>query len=330
MSPFTFIRAADKPQALAEMGRGPQVKFLAGGTNLIDLMKVGVERPSRLVDIHRLPEAEVQKTAQGIRIGALAKNSDVANHVLIRTHCPLLSQSLLSGASPQLRNMATIGGNLMQRTRCWYFYDGTMPCNKRMPGTGCAALEGINRQHAIFGASDACVAVHPSDMCVALAALDAEVEVEGPEGTRKIAFQDFHRLPGDTPEVDTNLREGEMITSVLIASNRFTAHSCYVKVRERSSYEFALVSAAVAFEMDGDTLRSARIALGGVAHKPWRVAEAEAVLTGQRPGASVFMEAAQVAVRGARPLTHNAFKVDLARRTIARALALAWENGVKN
>src|SRR5437763_16946318 len=278
MSPFAYSRATDATQAIADVAKS-QTKFLGGGTNLIDLIKMGVETPAGLIDINRLPLAQIEdRQSQGVRIGALARNSDVAEHALIKSRYPVLSEALLSGASPQLRNMATVGGNLLQRTRCYYFYDPAFPqCNKRQPGSGCGALEGYNRIHAILGQSDQCIATHPSDMCVALAALDAVVRVQGSKGEREIPFADFHRLPGDTPNVDTNLGADELITAVDVPAIPFATRSHYLKVRDRASYAFALVSVAAVLNVDSNNkIKAARIALGGVAHKPWRTTKAEA------------------------------------------------------
>ena len=278
MNPFGYSRAADANQAVTTISGKPNGKFLGGGTNLIDLMKMGVETPSELVDISRLPLAQIEELPdKRVRIGALARNSDVAEHELIKTRYPFLTEALLSGASPQLRNMATVGGNLLQRTRCYYFYDPAFPaCNKRKPGSGCGALEGYNRIHAILGQSDQCIATHPSDMCVALVALEAIVRVRGPNGEREIAFGDFHRLPGDTPERDTNLAPGELIIAVDLPAMPFAARSHYLKVRDRASYAFALVSVAAALDLGpGKRINDVRIALGGVAHKPWRALAAE-------------------------------------------------------
>jgi xanthine dehydrogenase YagS FAD-binding subunit len=318
---YTSVRTVD--EALA--GIGPNAKFLAGGTNLVDLMKGDVEKPVRLVDINALPLADITATpAGGVRIGAMVRNSDCASHPLVRDRYPLLVQALLAGASPQLRNMASTGGNLMQRTRCYYFYDTAFDrCNKRNPGSGCAAREGYSRIHAILGASDQCVATHPSDMAVALAALDAMVEVLGRSGPRRIAATEFHRLPGDSPQIDTNLEPGELILAVELPPNGFAQRSHYLKVRDRASYAFALVSVAAALEMEGGIVRTARIALGGVAHKPWRAMEAERSLVGRRLDSASIDRAAQASVAGARPLRDNAFKVELAKRSVARALEVA-------
>lgn len=319
MTPFAY----SKPTAIDEAVRmmSPDARFIAGGTNLLDLMKESVARPTQLIDITGLPLREVTATADGgVRIGALVSNAELAWHPLIEQHYPLLSQALLAGASPQLRNMASTGGNLLQRTRCYYFYDPAVPCNKREPGSGCPAREGLNRIHAILGASEACVAVHPSDLCVALAALEAQVCVVGPSGERRIAFADFHRLPGDSPERDTHLADDELILAVELPANNFAGHSHYLKLRDRASYAFALVSVAVALNIVDGQVREARIALGGVAHKPWRVPAAEALLQGQAPSDERFAEAAERLLEGAVPLAHNGFKIELARRAIVRAL----------
>jgi xanthine dehydrogenase YagS FAD-binding subunit len=323
MNSFSYVRAADVESALRDGGTAGS-RYLGAGTNLLDLMKGGVEHAERLVDIARLPLAAIEELPDGgLRLGACASNSDAANHRLVRTRYPLLSQALLAGASPQLRNMATVGGNLLQRTRCGYFYDTAFSaCNKRHPGSGCAALEGFNRMHAILGASEQCIAVHPSDMAVALAALDAVVRVRGVKGERAIALGDFHRLPGDTPQRDTNLVPGELITAVDLPAPRFTK-AYYLKVRDRASYAFALVSVAAALQMDGSRIRDARIALGGVAHKPWRATQAEAVLAGSALDPASLRKAAAVAVEGAKPYRYNAFKVELAQRAIVRALETA-------
>ncbi|PWC92083.1 xanthine dehydrogenase family protein subunit M [Azospirillum sp. TSO5] len=300
------------------------VKFVAGGTNLLDLMKADVMRPERLVDISRLNLDKIEEVdGGGLRLGALARNSDTAYDARVQARYPMLSKAILSGASAQLRNMATNGGNLLQRTRCYYFYDTGTPCNKREPGTGCGALTGVNRIHAILGASDKCIAVHPSDMCVALAALEAVVRVSGPKGERTIPFADFHRLPGDTPHIDSTLAADELITVIDLPAEGFAKHSTYLKVRDRASYAFALVSVAAALELDGQTIRTARLALGGVAHKPWRDPAAEAELAGKPASLETFREAARVLLRGAKGHSHNAFKIGLAERAIVRALAEA-------
>lgn len=324
MKPFDYQRAADPARAVAAISAS-HAKFLAGGTNLIDLMKNGVENPSRLVDINRLALSKIESLPDGgLRLGALARNSDTANHPLVRKSYPLLSRAILSGASPQLRNMATNGGNLLQRTRCQYFMDPAFAeCNKRNPGSGCGALQGINRMHAILGASDHCIAVHPSDMCIALAALEARIRVTGPKGERVIPMEDFHRLPGNNPQQDTSLRPDELITAIDLPPSPYAAHSHYIKVRDRASYEFALVSAAAALDLQAGQIRSARIALGGVAQKPWRSKEAEQALAGKLPTAENFRAAADTALAGAKPLQHNAFKVELAKRAVVRALTVA-------
>ncbi|HSC22150.1 MAG TPA: xanthine dehydrogenase family protein subunit M [Casimicrobiaceae bacterium] len=321
MRAFDYVRAARIDDAIAALA-DPGTRCLAGGTNLLDLMKGYVEQPTRLVDITRLPLAEIEPLADGgLRIGALVSNSDLANARIVRERYPLLAQALVAGASPQLRNMASVGGNLLQRTRCHYFVDvGFDACNKRKPGSGCAAREGSNRIHAILGASDACIAVHPSDMCVALAALDALVEARSTQGLRRIPMDRFHRLPGTTPERDTELRRDELITAVVLPPSPFADHSHYLKVRDRASYEFALVSIAAALDMDGDRVRDARIALGGVAHRPWRASRAEQVLIGRVLDDDTLARAALAATEGARPYRDNAFKVTLAQRAVGRAL----------
>jgi xanthine dehydrogenase YagS FAD-binding subunit len=321
---FQYARASDVGDAVRMISADPTAKFIAGGTNLIDLMKGNVERPSRLIDISRLPLKTVEKTASGgLRIGALVPNSDLAYHPLIEQHYPLVASAILAGASQQLRNMASTGGNLVQRTRCAYFYDTATPCNKRQPGSGCSAIAGVNRGHAILGASESCIATHPSDMCVALAALDARVHVTGPDGARAVAFHDFHRLPGSTPEIDTNLHPDEIITAVELPAKGFSSHYSYLKIRDRLSYAFALVSIAAALELDGDTIKEARLALGGVAHKPWRDTTVEAALHGQPANQATFARAADLLLRDARGYEHNAFKIDLARRGIIRTLTQA-------
>jgi len=321
---FQYARASDVADAVRMIASDPTAKFIAGGTNLIDLMKEDVERPSRLIDISRLPLKTVEETAGGgLRIGALVPNSDLAYHPLIEQRYPMLSSAILAGASQQLRNMASTGGNLLQRTRCAYFYDTATPCNKRKPGTGCSAIEGINRGHAILGTSESCIATHPSDMCVALAALDAEVHVTGPESSRVIAFNDFHRLPGSTPQLDTNLHPNEIVTAVELPAKGFTANYSYLKIRDRLSYAFALVSVAAALELEDNTIKEARLALGGVAHKPWRDVLAEASLRGQTANETSFGRAADLLLRDAGGYQHNAFKIDLARRGIVRTLTQA-------
>jgi xanthine dehydrogenase YagS FAD-binding subunit len=321
---FEYTRATDVADAVRQVSADPAAKFIAGGTNLIDLMKGDVERPTRLIDVSRLPLTSVEETGGGgLRIGALVPNSDLAYHPLIERRYPMLASAILAGASQQLRNMATTGGNLLQRTRCFYFYDTATPCNKREPGSGCSAIKGVNRINAILGTSEACIATHPSDMCVALAALEAKVHVMGPAGVRSIAFAEFHRLPGDTPQQDTNLRRDEIVTAVELPANGFAANYTYLKIRDRLSYAFALVSIAAALDLEGDTIREARVALGGVAHKPWRSEEAEAALKRQPPTAASFAKAAELLLRGAKGYGHNDFKIELARRGIVRALTQA-------
>ena len=321
---FEYARASDVADAVRQIAGDPGAKFIAGGTNLIDLMKEDVERPSRLIDISRLPLNKVEDTADGgVRIGALVPNSDLAYHPLIEQRYPMLGSAILAGASQQLRNMASTGGNLLQRTRCYYFYDTSTPCNKREPGSGCSAINGLNRMHAILGTSEACIATHPSDMCVALAALDAKVQVVGPAGERTISFADFHRLPLDTPQRDTNLEPNELLTAVELPAQGFRTNYTYLKIRDRLSYAFALVSVAAALELEGDRIREARLALGGVAHKPWRDALAEGALRGQEANPATFRRAADVLLHDAKGFAHNAFKIDLARRAIVRALTQA-------
>jgi xanthine dehydrogenase YagS FAD-binding subunit len=324
MISFQYRRAADVADAVRQIAADPAAKFVAGGTNLIDLMKDAVERPSRLIDISRLPLKTVEETADGgVRIGALVPNSDLAYHPLIARRYPLLAGAILAGASAQLRNMASTGGNLLQRTRCYYFYDTATACNKRTPGSGCSAVSGLNRMHAILGTSDSCIATHPSDMCVALAALAATVRVTGPGGERAIAFSEFHRLPGDTPQRDTNLERDEIITAIELPAEGFADNCSYLKIRDRLSYAFALVSVAAALELKDGTISQARLALGGVAHKPWRDPAAEAALRGQHADRAAFAQAADLVLRDAKGFAHNAFKIELARRAIIRALTQA-------
>ena len=323
MNRFDYVRAGTVAEAVQAFAGADSARFIAGGTNLIDLMKYDVERPGRLIDITRLPLGEIAEHDGGLRIGALATNATVAYDDRVRARYPLLADAILAGASAQLRNAASTGGNLLQRTRCYYFYDTATPCNKRQPGSGCPAIGGVNRIHAIFGTSEHCIATHPSDMCVALAALEATVQVSGPEGERSIPFAEFHRLPGDAPEKDTNLRPGEIIVSVDLPDQDFSRHYTYLKLRDRLSYAFALVSVAAALELDGDAVKTARLALGGVAHKPWRNAEAEALLQGKPATRESFQAAADLIVAEAKPQQGNAFKVELARRAIVRGLEQA-------
>ena len=324
MNPFSYSRVNDADQALAELSGKPEGKFLGGGTNLVDLMKMGVETPTQLIDINRVPLAQIEELhgGKGVRIGAVARNSDVAEHDLIKTRYPVLSEALLAGASPQLRNMATVGGNLLQRTRCYYFYDPAFPqCNKRNPGSGCGALDGFNRIHAILGQSEQCIATHPSDMCVAMAALEAVVRVRGPKGERDIKFEDFHRLPGNTPERDTNLAADELITAVDLPATPFAERSHYLKVRDRASYAFALVSVAAAVDVDSSKkIKAVRLALGGVAHKPWRAYKAEKELVGKNAEEKTFRAAAEAELAAAKGYKYNSFKIELAKRVIVRAL----------
>ena len=324
MIDFQYSRAGDVADAVRQMAGSPAAKFIAGGTNLVDLMKMDVERPAKLIDVSKLPLSKVEATAGGgLRIGALVRNSDLAYHPLVERRYPVLSSALLAVASQQLRNMASVGGNLLQRTRCAYFYDTATPCNKREPGSGCSAIDGLNRMNAILGTSEACIAVHPSDMCVALAVLEAKVHVAGPRGERAIAFTDFHRLPGDMPQRDTNLDADELVTAIELPPRGFATNYTYLKVRDRLSYAFALVSVAVGLELDGGTIKEARFALGGVAHKPWRNAQAEAGLAGRPADEATFAEAADLVLREAKGFGHNTFKIDLARRAIVRALSQA-------
>jgi xanthine dehydrogenase YagS FAD-binding subunit len=350
MNPFQFTRVTTPKAAISAVTNQGGTYFLAGGTNLIDLMKREVVIPERLVDINKLPLATIEETATGLRIGAMAKNSTVADHELVKKQFPLLSMALNAGASAQLRNMATIGGNMMQRTRCSYFYDPSMPCNKRSPvqagpdkgqpngPSGCGAIGGLNRMHAIFGTetsvargaspgpadrSSKCIAVHPSDMCIALVALDATVNVSGPKGDRHIPFINFHRLPGDMPQKDNTLLPGELIMSVDLPTNEFADHSHYLKVRDRASYAFALVSVGVGLDMKGKTIQDVRLAMGGVAHKPWRLTEAEQFLKGKSATEANFKQAAALAMNGAKGYGDNDFKLTLAPNAIVDALKTA-------
>ena len=321
---FTYTSAQTDKDAIA--GHDAQTQYLAGGTSLLDLMKLHVENPPRLIDINPLPLNKVETMPDGsVRIGAMVRNSDLAYDETIQAKYPVLSSAILQGASAQLRNMASTGGNLLQKTRCYYYRDTAMPCNKREPGTGCSAIEGFNRIHAILGTSKACIATHPSDMCVAMAALDATVQVKGPNGERTIPFANFHRLPGDTPQKDTNLESGELITYVTLPALPFAARSHYLKVRDRASYAFALVSVASALDIQGGVIKQARIALGGVAHKPWRAEKAEKLLIGKPASETAFHIAAEEALRGAHTFKYNAFKIELAKRAIVRCLTTVGE-----
>ena len=323
MQPFTYQRATEANSAIADVSANPQAAFLAGGTNLIDYLKLNVQTPLVIVDINGLALNKIEPLpGGGVRIGALVRNSDLAYDETIRKNYPVLSEALLSGASAQLRNAATTGGNLLQRTRCYYFHDTATPCNKREPGTGCPAIEGYNRIHAILGTSSKCIATHPSDMAVAMNALDAVVLTQGPKGARRIAINDFHLLPGDTPHIETVLEHGELITGVELPASSFAARSHYIKVRDRASYAFALVSVAAALDIQNGVIQHCRIALGGVAHKPWRSLEAEKALTGKPANENTFKMAAESAMRGAKKYKYNGFKPELAKRTIVRALTI--------
>lgn len=324
MTPFTYHRAATASEAAQQAGAAG--KYLGGGTNLVDLMRETIERPASLIDVTGLDSAIAEQPDGGLLIGAAARNTAVAEHRLVRDRYPLLARAIVAGASAQIRNMATVGGNLLQRTRCLYFYDvDGARCNKRAPGEGCDAIGGLNRNHAILGASDACIATHPSDMCVALAALDAVVHVQGVDGARAIAFTDFHRLPEDRPDVETLLRPGELITGIALPPMAFARRSTYRKVRDRASYAFALVSVAAALDMEDGRIADVRLALGGVAHKPWRATRAEAALRGQPASAALFLDAARAELADARPLRDNGFKVELAQRTIVAVLTQLME-----
>jgi xanthine dehydrogenase YagS FAD-binding subunit len=331
MNSFSYTRASDIATAVREIDADGGAQFIAGGTNLIDLMKENVVRPTRLIDITHLPLNRIEETEDGgLRLGALVTNADTAYNEQVEKRYPLLARAILAGASPQLRNMATSGGNLLQRTRCYYFYDTATPCNKREPGTGCSAIDGFNRIHAVLGTSDQCIAVHPSDMCVALAALEAVVRVTGKNGDRAIAFADFHRLPGNTPNIDSNLRPDEIIVSIDLPPKGFAKHYAYLKVRDRRSYAFALVSVGAALDKSGEIIREARLALGGVAHKPWRNKEAEALLKGRTATTANFQMVADAVLRDARGFGHNTFKIELAKRAIVRALKYAAQMEVRS
>ena len=324
MKRFAYTRVDDVESAVREISDDGSARFIAGGTNLLDLMKENVERPDRVIDINHLALRNIEPTPDGgLRLGALVTNTAVAYDPRIERRYPLVAQAILAGASPQLRNMASVGGNLMQRTRCAYFYDTATPCNKRAPGSGCSAVGGFNRYHAILGTSEQCIAVHPSDLCVALAALEAVVRVTGARGDRTIPFDDFHRLPDDTPFLDTNKRPDELITAVDLPPDGLAEHYAYLKVRDRTSYAFALVSVAAALRMDGETIQAARLVLGGVAHKPWRDRSAEAALQGRPASRASFQHVGEMLVRDARGFGHNTFKIDLVKRAVVRALGQA-------
>ncbi len=328
MNNFAYASAQDVSAALHLLSENAHTKVLGGGTNLIDLMREGIEQPSALVDITRLPLSQIEELPSGgLRIGALVSNSRLAAHQQIRARYPMLSQAILMGASAQLRNMATTGGNLMQRTRCYYFYDDTARCNKRQPGAGCDAIEGFNRIHAVLGTSEACIATHPSDMCVALAALGAVVQISGKNGNRTIPLVEFHRLPGDTPQIDTNLQPDEIITAVDLPELPLAMNSVYRKARDRASYAFAIVSVAAALETQNGKISNVRLALGGVAHKPWRATLAEQQLTGKPASEAMFREAAEAELAAARPYRFNGFKIELAKRMIVEALTELSEGG---
>jgi xanthine dehydrogenase YagS FAD-binding subunit len=328
MKSFAYAKAQNVDGAVGLFAQHPNSKFLGGGTNLADLMRENIEQPDALIDVTRVSAAEITELPDGgISIPASARNSAVANHRLVRERYPMLSQAILFGASGQIRNMATTGGNLMQRTRCYYFYDEAARCNKRTPGAGCDAIGGFNRMHAILGASDHCIATHPSDMCVALAALDAVVHVKGRGGERQIPFEAFHRLPGNTPHVETSLAADELITAIHLPRMPWAKHSRYRKVRDRASYAFALVSLAAALEIEGDVIRNVRLALGGVAHKPWRAREAEEMLSGAKPSMENFEHAAQAELSHAKGYGHNDFKIELAKRVIVSMLSEMAEVG---
>lgn len=324
MHPFTFTAATSPESAVKELAQTRGARLIAGGTNLLDLMKEDVMTPDRLVDINRLELAGLHELDDGsVLLGALMTNAATAYHPVVEKKYPLLSKAILAGASPQLRNMATNGGNLLQRTRCYYFYDVAMPCNKRRPGSGCPAIQGVNRIHAILGTSDRCIAVHPSDFCVALAALEAVVHIQGPNSQRSLPIAEFHRLPGDHPETDTHLGPDELITGIQLPAEGFASHYAYLKIRDRQSYAFALVSVAAGLQIQDGVITAARIALGGVASKPWRLPAAEALLVGQRPGEAAYLEAADLLLERAQGRGHNDFKIPLARRAIVRALGEA-------
>ncbi|MBD2197392.1 MULTISPECIES: FAD binding domain-containing protein [Calothrix] len=328
MNNFTYARASSQKDAVQKASSDRNSLYIAGGTNLVDRLKGFLDQPSQIIDISRLEMKRIDKLGNGgLRLGALVSNTEVADNTDIRRDYPILARAILSGASQQIRNMATVGGNLLQRTRCPYYYDTAFPCNKREPGQGCPAINGINRMHAILGASEHCVAVNPSDMNVALAALDAVVEVEGTQGKRQIPFIDFHRLPGTTPERDTNLEPGELITSVILPPLAFAKSGVYLKLRDRTSYAFALISVAAAIDLTGDKIKNVRFAIGGVAHKPWRSLEAEEFLIGKTAETATFQQAAEIALQSAKPLEHNAYKVELAKRAIRRALTISAKGG---
>lgn len=325
MRPFTFIATKNTKEALAAVSENSH--YLGGGTNLVDLMKEDVERPSQLIEVVDLEYKDITKTnAGGYMLGAMKSNSDTANHPAIRKNYPLLSMAMLSAATAQIRNMATNGGNLLQRTRCPYFYETSMPCNKREPGSGCGALNGMNGNHAIFGWSQSCVATNPSDMNVALSALEAKVHVQQPDGIeRVIPFADFHRLPGDTPEKDNTLKKGELITGIELPKTKFAEHYYYLKIRERSSYAFAMMSVAAGLVVKSDVITDVALAMGAVAHKPWKLTKAEEFLIDKKPSGENFAKAAEIAMQGAQPLEHNEYKIEMGKKAIVRSLTQAFE-----
>lgn len=326
MNNFSYTRATEIQGAIGEISKDATAKFIAGGTNIIDLMKENVMRPSQLIDINRLSLKTIEINEQGgLRLGALCTNAETAYHPEVEKRYPLLSKAILAGASPQLRNMATNGGNLNQRTRCYYFYDVATPCNKREPGTGCSAIEGFQRLHAVLGWSENCIATYPGDMANALAALEAVVNVKGLSGERQIKIEDFHRLPQETPEKDNTLAADEIVTSIDLPEKGFVSHHAYLKLRDRTSYAFALVAVAVGLEMDGDSVKDTRIVLGGVAHKPWRNKEAESLLKDKPATKENFQKVADEIFREAKGFEHNAFKIELGKRAVVRALRQAVE-----
>ncbi len=328
MNNFTYNRVTSLLDAVNQATADQNSMFIAGGTNLVDRLKVFLDQPSQLIDISRLQMQNIETMPDGsLRLGALVSNTAVADNSDIRHNYPMLARAILSGASQQIRNMATVGGNLLQRTRCPYYYDTAFSCNKRQPGTGCPAIAGMNRSHAILGTSEHCVAVHPSDMCVALAALDAVVQVASPQGQRQIPFVDFHRLPGNTPHQDANLEPGELITAVILSPSSFAKSGVYLKIRDRASYSFALISVAAAVNLQGEQIQAVRLAMGGVAHKPWRATAAEEFLIGKSADIPNFTQAAEIALQEAKPLTHNSYKVELAKRAIRRALTVSAQGG---
>jgi xanthine dehydrogenase YagS FAD-binding subunit len=325
MNNFTYTKTTSVPEAIHQVNAGKGNKVIAGGTNITDLLKYFITTADTLVDINPVPDHHDirQLPDGGVLLGALVTNADTAYHPIVEQRYPLLSKAILAGASPQIRNMATNGGNLLQRTRCYYFYDIHTPCNKREPGSGCSAIGGFNRIHAILGQSEDCIAVFPSDMCVGLAALDATVHITGKQGERLLPFAYFHRLPGDTPHIDNNLEHGDLITGISLPAKGFEKNYSYLKLRDRHSYSFALVSVATGLDLEGDLIKEARIALGGVAHKPWRVLEAEAFLVGKKASRENFAAAADIIAQGAQGYGHNDFKIKLAKRAIVRNCLMA-------